>query len=702
MARRLFLYSIIFATWLWLFIAPVEAYIGPGAGFAFLSSFLILALSFLIAFLSLLIWPFRLLAKLLLRRNSNLHPAADRVVILGLDGLDPSLTERFMAEGKLPHFQRLKEMGTYARLATSYPSISPAAWSSFMTGVDCSYHNIFDFLSRDPKTYLPVLSSAEIGKPWKTLSLGKYRIPLGKPKVKLLRKSKPFWTILGENNVFSSVIRVPITFPPEKFNGVLLSGMCTPDLRGTQGTFSYYSTREGVKAEREGGTCIPLMRQGHTIRSFLHGPQNHSSNNGGTLKIPLTMIVDKDKKRVQIRVSGQRFYLEPEAYSPWIRVSFRAGLTSKIRGICRFYLNQLSPEMDLYVTPVQIDPERPALPISHPFIYAVYLAKLGGSYGTLGLAEDTWALNEGVIDEESFLKQAYLYCTEREEMLFKALERTPKGLSVCVFDTPDRIQHMFFRYLDESHPANKGQNVARYAHVIEELYQHMDELLGRLMKKVDEKTVLMVMSDHGFASFRRGVNFNTWLFHNGYLALKGGKMTSGEWFADVDWQHTKAYSLGLTGLFINKRGRESQGIVGEGAEFRELKRELITKLTGLVDKETGQVAIREVMDSEAMFSGPYLDNGPDLLFGCNSGYRTSWDCATGQVTASVFEDNTKRWSGDHCIDPKLVPGIFFSSRAINGKAPDIRDIAPTVLKLFGVEIPPYMEGKPLIPGVETR
>ena len=700
MARHFVVLPILFTSL--ICIPPVEAYIGPGAGFAFLSSFLILALSFLLAIFSLLVWPFRLLAKTLVRRRSKPQGKVDRVIIVGLDGLDPGLTEQFMAEGKLPHFQRLKEMGTFAPLATSYPSISPAAWSSFMTGVDCSHHNIFDFLTRDPRTYLPMLSSAEIGPASRTLSFGKYRIPLGKPKVKLLRKSKPFWTILGENDIFSSIIRVPITFPPEKFKGVLLSGMCTPDLRGTQGTFSYYTTRKEVKVDKEGGVYIPLVREGRTIHTFLHGPENDFQKNGGTLRIPLTILMDQEKQRAQIRVSGQRFSLELQTYSPWIKVSFPAGLGFKVHGICRFYLNQTTPELDLYATPVQIDPERPALPISHPYIYSVYLAKLISPYGTLGLAEDTWALNEGVIDEESFLKQAYLYCQEREEMLFKALDRTPKGVCVCVFDTPDRIQHMFFRCLDENHPANKGKETARYKHVIEEVYQHMDDLLGRLMERVDEKTVLMVMSDHGFTPFRRGFNVNTWLLHNGYLTLKAGKVTSGEWFADVDWQHTKAYSLGLTGLFINKNGRESQGVVGEGEAFRRLKRELIAKLTGLVDGETGEVAIREIVDAEEMFSGPYLDNGPDLLIGYNSGYRASWDCATGRVTASVFEDNTKRWSGDHCVDPKLVPGVFFCNRAINGKAPDIKDIAPTVLKLFGVDIPHYMVGEPLLPAHSER
>jgi len=206
----------------------------------------------------------------------------------------------------------------------------------------------------------------------------------------------------------------------------------------------------------------------------------------------------------------------------------------------------------------------------------------------------------------------------------------------------------------------------------------------------------MVMSDHGFAPFRRGVNINTWLLQQGYLTLKQGKTMSGAWFEQVDWQNTKAYCMGLTGVFINKKGREKEGIVEEGEDLFRLKNELISKLTGLVDVKSDQIAIRKIIDTEATFPGPYVDNGPDLLLGYNAGYRTSWECASGQVTESVFEDNTKRWSGDHCIDPELVPGVFFCNRTINGKAPDIKDIAPTVLKLFGVEVPSYMDGEPLI------
>ena len=679
-----------------IYVSYAEAYIGPGAGFAFLSSFLVVALSFLLAFFSLLAWPFRLLAKTLIRRKSNARALANRVIILGLDGLDPGLTEQFMNEGKLPHFRRLKDMGTFARLGTSYPAISPAAWSSFMTGVDCSHHNIFDFLTRDPRTYLPVLSSAEIGQTSKSLSIGKYKVSWGKPKVTLLRKSKPFWKVLAENQIFSSIIRVPITFPPEKFKGVLLSGMCAPDLKGTQGTFSYYTTRKDIKSVKEGGVCIPVVPDGRTIHTFLQGPDNQLKKDGGTVNIPLSVFIDPKRNRIQIRVSGQKFYLEPNTYSPWIKVSFRMGWRSKVHGICRFYLNECTPGFDLYVTPVQIDPDRPALPISHPFIYSAYLAKLLGPYGTLGLAEDTWALNEGVIDEDGFLKQAYYYCTEREKMLFKAIENTPEGLCVCVFDTTDRIQHMFFRCLDETHPANRGKETERYKGTIEEVYIHMDDLLRRIMDRIDDKTVFIVMSDHGFAPFRRGVNINTWLLQQGYLTLKQGETMSGAWFEKVDWQNTKAYCMGLTGVFINKKGREKEGIVEEGEDLFRLKNELISKLTGLVDVKSDQIAIRKIIDTEATFPGPYVDNGPDLLLGYNAGYRTSWECASGQVTESVFEDNTKRWSGDHCIDPELVPGVFFCNRTINGKAPDIKDIAPTVLKLFGVEVPSYMDGEPLI------
>jgi predicted AlkP superfamily phosphohydrolase/phosphomutase len=214
------------------------------------------------------------------------------------------------------------------------------------------------------------------------------------------------------------------------------------------------------------------------------------------------------------------------------------------------------------------------------------------------------------------------------------------------------------------------------------------------MNRLRPGDLLMVLSDHGFSSFRRGVNLNAWLRREGYLTLRAGADGSAEWLRDVDWSRTKAYCLGLTGMFLNVRGREEQGIVAPGAEAKALKAEISGKLKGLRDEEKRDIGIREAFDPAALYSGPYLENGPDLIIGYNAGYRTSWDCATGVVSGPIFEDNVKAWSGDHCIDPRLVPGVLFCNRAIDAEEPHIVDIAPTALRLFGIEPPAHMDGRP--------
>jgi len=688
--------------YLLLVAEPGWAYIGPGAGFAFLSSFLVFIVSFILVGFYLLSLPVRIILRAIFRRTPNAKHAFDRVVIVGFDGMDPKLTHQYMQEGNLPNLLRLRTEGVFTSLATTCPSISPAAWSTFMTGVDPSYHNIFDFITRDPNTYAPKLSSASIGRAARNLTVGNLTLPLAKPKIMLLRKSQPFWKILGQHGIFSSIIHIPITFPPEKFNGLLLSGMCTPDLVGSQGTFTFFSTADNEDKGTIGGVCVHVEKNKDTIDTHLYGPENPLIKGRGKLATPLKITFLKKENAIELKICGKKYRIREGEYTPWVKVVFKPLPIIKIRGICRFYLKQLNPALELYVTPINIDPEKPALPISHPFIYSVYLAKLIGLYATLGLAEDTWALNEGVIDENAFLKQAYLFFEEREKVFLKALERTPRGLCACVFDTTDRLQHMFFRCLDEKHPANRGREVNKYRDVIKESYQHMDNVVGKVLNRIDDKTLLMVISDHGFAPFRRGVNLNTWLYQNGYLHLKDGRTTSGDWFEGIDWQKTKAYSLGLAGIFINRKGRESLGTVEQGGEVNRLKYELISKLTGIVDQEKGEVAIRNIMDTEGMFKGPYRQDAVDLLVGYNTGYRNSWACATGRVSENVFEDNTRPWSGDHCVDPELVPGIFFSNREINRSNPNIRDIAPTVLQVFGVNIPGYIQGTPLFKDVANK
>jgi predicted AlkP superfamily phosphohydrolase/phosphomutase len=675
---------------------PAYAYIGPGAGFAFLSSFLVLFLTFFLAVFSFLSWPFRLLVRALKGRKALRGALVDRVVIVGLDGLEPTLAEKFMAEGKLPHLSQLKKEGTYARLQTTTPAISPVAWSSFMTGSEPSKHNIFDFLSRDPKTYLPSLSSAYIGRPKRVVSAGKYAVPLSKPEIRGMRKSVPFWKTLGEAGIFSTVLRVPITFPPEKFSGHLLSGMCAPDLKGSQGTFAFYTTDEAKHKKREGGVVIPVEVRDGRVQTFISGPENSLLKKAEEIKLPLLVEIDKKKGEVKVQVSGQRFRLKVGEFSPWIRISFKPGLGMKVKAIARFLISQIEPHFEMYLTPLNIDPEKPALPISHPFIYSVYLSKLLGSFITLGEANDTWALNEGALTETAFLELTYFNHKEWEAMLFNALSKTKKGAVVCVFETTDSIQHMFWRYLDKTHPALQTAPSALSPQVIEELYKRMDDLIGRVKAQLDSRSALIVMSDHGFKSFRRGVNLNSWLYLNGFLNLKNGKTTSEEWFKDVDWGKTKAYALGLGGLYINQMGREANGIVPAGGETNALKVELRRRLSGLRDEAAGDIAITEVYDRDKVYSGPYAGNAPDLIIGYNQGFRASWDSVTGKVDSTVFEDNIKAWSGDHCIDPKHVPGVFFFSRKIDGKAPSIMDVAPTVLTLFGLPVPGHMDGHPLI------
>jgi len=411
------------------------------------------------------------------------------------------------------------------------------------------------------------------------------------------------------------------------------------------------------------------------------------------MRVKFEIRPDVGTQQARFTIGLEKFTLKVGEYSDWTTVEFKAGLGFTAHGICRFYLKELSPEVEVYVSPVNIDPGHPDLPISHPATYSIYLAKLYGPYATLGLAEDTWALNEHVLDDDAFLAQCYSNHEDRERMLFDALEKTQQGLCTCVFDTTDRVQHMFWRYLDEDHPA--ARDIAqgdKRPQVIPELYQRMDRLIGRVMEQIDDKTLLLVISDHGFKSFARCMNLNAWLHQNGYLTLKDGKTESGDWFEDVDWSRTRAYTMGLNGLYLNIKGREKQGIV-DPADAEVLKTEIQQKLNGLKDPDSGVVGITGVFITGNVYRGPYSENAPDLLVGYGAGYRASWDSVMGKVTSQIFEDNLKAWSGDHCIDPRLVPGVLFSSHKFVEDKPHIADVAPTILSLFGLPLPMHFDGK---------
>lgn len=676
--------------------AVAFAYIGPGAGFAFLGSGMVLILALGFALLTVLALPFRWILKAIKRSRRGSKAEFRRVVIVGLDGMDPKLVERMMADGDLPNFSELAKTGGYSRLGTTTPALSPVAWSSFQTGTNPGAHNIFDFLTRDKRFCLPELSSSKVMEKKRAFTLGPIRIPLGKrATVKLFRRSKPFWHHLAKHGVPSNVLRVPVSYPPEKFSGNILSAMCTPDLRGSQGTFSLYSTAPAEEGTRSGeltsGRVLRLDREVDTVRGVIEGPP-HPKKKNEFLRVPFTAKV-LDDGAVSLDVCGASYMLTVGKYSEWVRLKFKVTGTKAVHGIVRLCVRSTSPEFVLYSTPVNIDPEKPALPISAPVFFSMWLSKLQGAFGTLGLLEDTWGRNEGAIDDQLFLDQAYLAHEERERMFFETLERTREGLCVCVFDATDRIQHMFWRYLDPAHKAPRED--AQFTAVIPDLYHRMDALLGRIRAKLKPDDLFIVLSDHGFASFRRCVGLNRWLYDNGYLAVKGTAPTGRDFFADVDWEKTRAFAVGLTGIYINRIGRERFGIVDE-QEAQRLSRELQEKLQALRDPRDDSVPIQRVYAATDVYSGLYTAEAPDLIVGYAPGYRVSWDSITGTIEPEVFSDNTKAWSGDHHVDPKDVPGILFANRKLTAESPHIMDIAPTALKAFGLSKLPYMEGKALI------
>ena len=662
---------------------PAQAYIGPGAGFAVLSSFLVIFLAILSAGFVLLTWPIRWLLRWRRGRKAFRRAKAKRVVIIGLDGMEPTLVEKYMAEGRMPNFTRLAKQGCYKRLGTTLPALTPVAWASFLTGTNPGKHNVFDFLTRDKRNYLPALSSVHI-------SGGK------KPTVRLMRKGTPFWNILGEHGIFSAIIRMPITFPPEKFRGVLLSAMCIPDLRGSQGTFSYYTTRPSEDIEHTGGEQIRVTRNGNRVSSRLVGPRMENNGTKVTLECPFEVTIDDARDRVTIAVGDETASLERKQYSRWIPVTFNGGFRKKVHGICQFQLLSTKPHFDLYVTPIQIDPDNPAFPIAFPTVYSMYLAKSQGPFATLGFAEDTWALNEEILEDPGFLHQCLEADREREIMLNDALKKVRRGLVVCVFDSTDRVNHMYWRYLDPNHPAKDGFGEEKLARAIPDHYARTDQLVGRIMAKCDDhETVLMVLSDHGAKSFRRGVDMNRWLIENGYMTLKEEVKPGAKYLANVDWSKTRVFASGLAGIYLNIKGREAQGIVEPGEEADRLRDELCEKLAGLKDPETGETAILRVFNSLKHYQGPYKVEAPDLMIGYNEGYRVSWEAAIGDVTDAVFHDNVKAWSADHCMDPAIVPGMFLCNRDLDSDKPHIMDLGPTTLKLFGVNLPAYMDGRPL-------
>lgn len=611
--------------------------------------------------------------------------ARPRVLVLGLDGLEPRIVEPMLAAGRLPNLARIRAAGGYARVATTCPAQTPVAWSSFATGTNPGGHGIYDFLRRDPKTYLP------------DLGLNRYEqknafVP---PRAVNLRRGETIWDRLTEAGIPSAVIRCPCTYPPDKLKGRLLAGLGVPDIRGGLGTPTYWTAGEDHEP-RESEHATRVSVEGDLVRTRLIGPRLPGS--GGDAVLDLTFEIDRPGRKVRVRSTGTPAALDVHegAWSDWLAVKFKLGFMQSVAGLVRFYLPRVEP-FALYASPVNFAPEAPLFPISAPWDFAGSLELAIGTYYTAGMVEDHTGLNNGRIDESAFLAQCDLVMRERERMLFTELDRFEEGFLFCLFDTPDRIQHMFWRFGEPDHPANHGSVDPRWAGVIEDHYRRCDEVVGRALEAAGDALVI-VLSDHGFTSFQRGVHLNAWLRANGFLTLKPGVEPgheAGEFFRQVDWSRTRAYALGLGSVYLNLRGREAQGILSADEAARTAG-EIVTGLTGLVDPARGRAAVATVKRREQIYHGPWADESPDLVVCCTEGYRASWTTALGGVPAELFEDNVKRWGGDHIVDPTLVPGVLFMSRPFRGEGASLLDLAPTVLTALGTAPGAAMEGASLL------
>lgn len=618
-----------------------------------------------------------------------------RVVVVGLDGLDRGLVEGLFAAGELPNLKRLQSAGGLSPVRTTYPAQTPVAWSTFATGVNPGRHGVYDFIRRDVGTYVPQLG----------LCRYEQKNPFVPPRARSLCRATPLWKTLGDAGVESTVLRCPCTFTPEGGpHQRLLAGMGVPDLRGGLGTSTYYTTGTAAAAgENESVVHVePTSRgwcPGSTIQTVLYGPLDPKTRQPQTIPLAIEFAADGDRVLVRPQQAPDAVAVRAGQWSQWLTVRFRRGLFQHVHGMFRFHLVSVAPELRLYASPINFDPHLPVFPVSDPPEYAGELADALGPYHTLGMAEDHGGLANGRFDEYAFLAQCDDVYREREAMLFYELNRLDEGLLFCLFDTPDRIQHMFWRHREPDHAANRcRQGTGDFRRTIEEHYRRCDATVGRVLDASDDRTLLVVLSDHGFGSFRRGMNINAWLHQQGLLCLDGDASPGPEtdcFFHNVDWSRTKAYALGLGGIYVNQAGREQQGIVSADVA-PALKRQIAEKLTGLEDAHRAQVAVRSVSCREEVYEGEYAEEAPDLLVNFNRGYRASWGTALGGVQAEVFEDNTRAWAGDHIVDPVLVPGVLLLNRAFHAKQPSLIDLAPTILRALDVPIPSVLEGESLI------
>ena len=609
------------------------------------------------------------------------------MIVIGIDGMDYALSRKLIDEGRLPNLARLEQMGGFQALGTSVPPQSPVAWSNFITGLDSGGHGIYDFIHRNPETMDPYLSTSKPIEPSRTLKFGKWDIPLSGGGMELLRHGTPFWEVLEGHGIPTTIIRMPANFPPSGSAYRELSGMGTPDVLGTPGYYSFYTTMpERITANTEALIERVQVRDG-IVEAELLGPPNPLLIESEDLKAPFTVYVDDEYLVAKIVVGQEEFILQQGEWSEWVPVEFEMiPYVQSINATARFFLREIRPEFELYVSPINLDPVAPLMPISTPVGYATELAEATGRFYTQGMPEDTNALNEGVFNNADFMTQVAMVHTEIRNQFDYVLNEFRGGFLFYYFGNLDQVSHMMWRAMDPEHPAHDPIADAPYANAVIDRYVDADDFIGETLGKLPENTTLVVMSDHGFTSWRRAMNLNTWLLENGYITLMNPRRVTGiPYFGNVDWESTEAYAVGLNGVYINLRGREANGSVMP-LDQDTLSAEIAEKLLSFIDPITGEQAVTKVYHRDEVFAaGGYLDIGPDLIVGFAKGVRGSNESALGEFSTEIIFDNDHPWSGDHLMDHETVPGVLFSSRPLQRVVTSLQNLAGVLLAEFGIE-----------------
>lgn len=634
--------------------------------------------------------------------------------VLGVDGLDPVILDRLMAEGRMPHFTALAREGSYQRLGTSNPPQSPVAWSNFVTGRDPGGHGVFDFVHRDPATYQPISSATppveDLGR---SLEFFGWVIPLSSPEIVNTRSGTPWWDLLVAHGIDTEVYRIPGNYPVPASRAKVLAGMGTVDMRGGYGTYTLVTDRPVAADDPKGDVQIASVQDfdldgtPDTVEATLEGPPDlfrlrpgQVPGPGDHLTTRLTVHLDPEFDTALVRVGEETVLLREGEWSDWIELRFDAlpwGLMP-LRGAVRLLAMSLRPEFELYASPVNFSAASPPQVVTSPDDWIEQLYAALGQFYTVGMPEETAALRDGVFDDDDYLGQVALVQEDSRAMLELALDRFAPGDATFVYLSDIDLQcHMLWRHADPKypglgHPARDPAVAPAHAHDIERFYTDVDAVLGRVRERLPAGTRLVVMSDHGFQPYTRRFHLNAWLRDRGYLVLRDGLHTGRVGLDDVDWTRSRAYGLGFNGLYLNLAGREARGSVRPD-DAEALLREIAAALEAERDPETGARVVLRAYPASEVFHGERRAEAPDLVVGYNQPYAGSDPSTLGEIGEVVLDDNTSRWSGNHLIDPRLVPGVLLVNAPIAPGAHDLTDVTASILDHYGLPPGPGMIGR---------